>query len=145
MTMLLITKGREDYLLMEFNGDSYYHLYWTEQYSLVFSFISVSALIGCILFLVSFLFSSKQVLPAKKTAYECGFDPYGEVKDTFKIQYYVVGILFMIFDVELAYLIPWSMYLGIISIYSFFIMLYFLFLLIMGLIYEWNKGALDWL
>jgi NADH:ubiquinone oxidoreductase subunit 3 (subunit A) len=73
---------------------------------LLFFFIIISVAVSCILFLVSFIFSSKKKLHAKRTAYECGFDPYGDVKDTFKVQYYVVGILFMLFDVELAYLIP---------------------------------------
>jgi hypothetical protein len=85
----------------------YYYQVYIEQYFLVQYFICISILVGSLIFLVASFLSFKKVIPVKKTTYECGFDPYGEVRgDMFKIQYYVVGILFMLFEVELAFLLP---------------------------------------
>lgn len=82
----------------------------------------------------------------KGSPYECGFESFeGDAHMVFNIQYVVVGVLFMIFDLELAYLFIWVLYLGILSWFSFWLVIFFLFLLIIGFIYEWKKGALDWL
>lgn len=121
------------------------YTYWSEQYSLIFFFIIISLILTVILFVLASVVSPKSATFEKTSVYECGFEPFDEANILFSIQFFVVGILFMIFDLELAYLFPWVMHLGILSWYSFGIMFFFLILLVIGFIYEWKKGALDWL
>lgn len=97
----------------------------------------------CILFFLAFYLSPKEVSFEKTSPYECGFEPFGDGHLIFNIQFFIVGILFMIFDLELAYLFPWVVHLGNLNFFSFFIMIFFLIFLIIGLVYEWKKGALD--
>jgi len=80
----------------------------------------------------------------KLSAYECGFDPFEESLGRFDIKFYIVAILFLIFDLEIVFLFPWSVILLQLPLFSFWIIFYFLFILIIGFIYEWKKGALDW-
>jgi len=102
--------------------------------------------VTCILFLVSFVLSSKSMSFEKGSPYECGFEPFGsDAHSVFNIQYFIVGILFMIFDLELAYLFAWALYLGTLSFFAFWLVIFFLMLLVIGFVYEWKKGALDWL
>ncbi len=80
----------------------------------------------------------------KLSPYECGFDPIGTVQRHFNIKFYLVAILFVIFDLEIAMLFPWSLTLKHIGIFGFTSMMIFLFILTIGFIYEWKNGALDW-
>ena len=108
-------------------------------------FIFISFVLTVILFVVGFSLSSKEVTFEKTSSYECGFEPFGDGHSIFNIQFFMVGILFMLFDLELAYLFPWSISIGNLPLFSFFLMFFFLVLLVIGFIYEWKKGALDWL
>lgn len=119
--------------------------YWNEQYSYIYIYIILSFFICCILFILAFILSPKETTFEKTSPYECGFEPFGEGHSIFNVQFFIVGILFMIFDLELAYLFPWIINLGNLSFFSFFVMLFFLILLTVGLVYEWKKGALDWI
>ena len=122
--------------------------YWVEQYSYIVVFILISLILTVVLIGVGFLATRFQWIKSdfeKESPYECGFEPFGDAHSIFNIQYFVVGILFMIFDLELAYLFPWAIHLGNLSLFSFFLMIFFLVLLTVGFIYEWKKGALDWL
>jgi NADH-quinone oxidoreductase subunit A len=80
----------------------------------------------------------------KLSAYECGFDPFDDARKTFDIRFYLVAILFIIFDLEIAFLFPWAISLGKIGLFGFWSMMVFLFVLTVGFIYEWKKGALEW-
>jgi len=80
----------------------------------------------------------------KLTAYECGFSPFADSRSEFDVKFYIVGILFLIFDLEISYLFPFSVCLDFVSPFSLLCMLVFLFLLTVGFFYEWKKGALDW-
>ena len=80
----------------------------------------------------------------KLSAYECGFDAFDDARNKFDVRFYLVAILFIIFDLEVAFLFPWAVSLGEIGIFGFWSMVVFLGVLTVGLIYEWNKGALDW-
>ena len=82
--------------------------------------------------------------PAKLSAYECGFEPFNDSRMEFDVRFYLVAILFIIFDLEIAFLFPWAISLGEIGLYGFCSMMLFLFILTVGFIYEWKKGALDW-
>ena len=82
--------------------------------------------------------------PEKLSAYECGFEPFNDSRMEFDVRFYLVAILFIIFDLEIAFLFPWAISLGKIGIFGFVSMMIFLFILTVGFIYEWKKGALDW-
>jgi len=80
----------------------------------------------------------------KNSAYECGFEPFDDARRKFDVRFYLVAILFIIFDLEVAFLFPWSISLGKIGLYGFWSMMIFLGILTIGFIYEWRKGALEW-
>lgn len=80
----------------------------------------------------------------KLSAYECGFEAFGDARRQFDVRFYLVAILFIIFDLEVAFLFPWAVTLGDIGIFGFWSMMIFLGVLTLGFIYEWKKGALEW-
>lgn len=80
----------------------------------------------------------------KLSAYECGFNPFSDSRVEFDVKFYIVAILFIIFDLEISFLFPFSVCLDSISVSGFYCMLFFLFVLTIGFFYEWKKGALDW-
>lgn len=117
--------------------------FYTEYFSLmIFAFISI--LIVFILLLVSYIVSPKNINVEKLSAYECGFEPFDESRKSFDIQFYIVGVLFLIFDIEIAFLFPWAVSLSSIGLFGFWTMMTFYFLINIGFIYEWQRGALDW-
>ena len=109
---------------------------------LLFLLIALGLSIGFIA--MNFLFSPKNPDPEKLSAYECGFEPFSDSRMEFDVRFYLVAILFIIFDLEIAFLFPWAISLGKIGILGFTSMMIFLFILTVGFIYEWKKGALDW-
>lgn len=122
-----------------------YFKYWEEQFILISGFCFIALIIAIALLVVAVFLSPKEVTFEKLTAFECGFESFGDANIVFSIQFFIVGVLFMLFDLELAYLFPWILYLAELSIFSFWIMMFFLLLLVVGFVYEWKKGALDWL
>ena len=82
--------------------------------------------------------------PAKRAPYECGFDAFEDTRMKFDVRYYLVAILFIVFDLEIAFLFPWAVALGKIGLFGLLAMAIFLTILVVGFIYEWKKGALDW-
>ena len=109
---------------------------------LIFLFIALGLSVGFII--LNFLFSPKNPDPEKLSAYECGFEAFNDSRGEFDVRFYLVAILFIIFDLEIAFLFPWAVSLGSIGILGFWSMMIFLFILTIGFIYEWKKGALDW-
>ena len=109
---------------------------------LLFLLIALGLSIGFIV--MNFLFSPKNPDPEKLSAYECGFEPFSDSRMEFDVRFYLVAILFIIFDLEIAFLFPWAISLGKIGILGFTSMMIFLFILTVGFIYEWKKGAFDW-
>ena len=109
---------------------------------IIFLFIAISLSVGFIV--LNFLFSPKNTDPEKLSAYECGFEAFGDSRMEFDVRFYLVAILFIIFDLEIAFLFPWAVSLGNIGLLGFVSMMIFLFILTVGFIYEWKKGALDW-
>ena len=93
---------------------------------------------------INFVLSPKKPDPEKLSAYECGFEPFDDSRMEFDVRFYLVAILFIIFDLEIAFLFPWAISLGSIGLLGFCSMMIFLFILTVGFIYEWKKGALDW-
>ncbi|RYE27701.1 MAG: NADH-quinone oxidoreductase subunit A [Sphingobacteriaceae bacterium] len=93
---------------------------------------------------LSFVFATNKADPEKISAYECGFDPFDDARSRFDIQFYLVAILFIIFDLEVAFLFPWACTLSRTGLFGFWCMMAFLIILTIGFVYEWKKGALDW-
>ena len=108
----------------------------------IFIFVALTLSIGFIV--LNFLFSPKNPDSEKLSAYECGFEPFDDSRMEFDVRFYLVAILFIIFDLEIAFLFPWAISLGKIGLFGFVSMMIFLFILTVGFIYEWKKGALDW-
>jgi NADH-quinone oxidoreductase subunit A len=107
-------------------------------------FIGVSAVIGLALLVVPFIVAYRQPDPEKLSAYECGFNAFDDARMTFDVRYYLVALLFIIFDLEVAFLFPWAVTFGGLGWLGFWSMMIFLGVLTIGFIYEWKKGALEW-
>ena len=114
------------------------------EYLTIIIFLLVSLGLSTGFILINFVFSPKKPDPEKLSAYECGFEPFNDSRMEFDVRFYLVAILFIIFDLEIAFLFPWAISLGKIGIFGFISMMIFLFILTVGFIYEWKKGALDW-
>ena len=108
----------------------------------LFIYFLVCNLIAFIIINLSQIVSEKKMDLEKLSAYECGFDPFGDARHTFSIKFYLVAILFIIFDLEIIFLFPWSITIN--SYQVFYTMVCFLIILTIGFIYEWKRGALDW-
>ena len=109
---------------------------------LIFIFIGMGIAIG--MTALSFIAGESKPDSEKLSAYECGFEPFEDSRMEFDVRFYLVAILFIIFDLEIAFLFPWAISLGQIGLLGFCSMMIFLFILTIGFIYEWKKGALDW-
>jgi NADH-quinone oxidoreductase subunit A len=107
-------------------------------------FIGVAGLIGLVLLIAPFLVAFQQPDPEKLSAYECGFNAFDDARMKFDVRFYLVAILFIIFDLEVAFLFPWAVAFGKLGATGFWSMLVFLAVLTVGFAYEWKKGALEW-
>ena len=109
---------------------------------IIFLFIALLLSIGFVV--INFIASPSNPDPEKLSAYECGFEAFDDSRMEFDVRFYLVAILFIIFDLEIAFLFPWAISLGSIGLLGFTSMMIFLFILTIGFVYEWKKGALDW-
>ena len=107
-------------------------------------FLGIAMIIGVALLVAPFLVAYRQPAPEKLSAYECGFNAFDDARMKFDIRFYLVSILFIIFDLEVAFLFPWAVSFGSIGWFGFAAMMVFLGVLTIGFIYEWKKGALEW-
>jgi NADH-quinone oxidoreductase subunit A len=107
-------------------------------------FIGIAGVIGLSLLVAAFALAYKQPDPEKLSAYECGFNAFDDARMKFDIRFYLVAILFIIFDLEVTFLFPWATAFGRLGVYGFWSMMLFLAVLTVGFIYEWKKGALEW-
>ena len=114
------------------------------QYLPVLIFMGVALVIGLALLVAPFLIAYKAPDDRKLSAYECGFEAFSDARMKFDVRYYLVAILFIIFDLEVAFLFPWAVSFGSLGWFGFWSMMIFLGVLTIGFIYEWKKGALDW-
>jgi NADH-quinone oxidoreductase subunit A len=115
-----------------------------EQYLPVMLFIMVGTLVGVGPLVLGKLLGTNKPNPEKLSPYECGFEAFEDARMKFDVRYYLVAILFILFDLEIAFLFPWAVSLGSIGFFGFMSMMIFLAILVVGFIYEWMKGALDW-
>ena len=115
-----------------------------ENYLPILIFLSVALALGLLMLSLGFLYGRVSKTKAKLSPYECGFDPFEDARIPFDVRYYLVAILFIIFDLEIAFLFPWAVSLNKIGIAGIMAMGIFLLVLVIGFIYEWKKGALEW-
>ena len=114
------------------------------EYISLFIFIIISSVFSFIFFFLSYIVATQKADTEKLSAYECGFDPFNDARNTFDVRFYLVAILFIIFDLEVSFLFPWCIQIGGLSILAFWSMMLFLLILTIGFVYEWKKGALEW-
>ena len=115
-----------------------------KDYFSIILFLIIALALSTGFIVVNFLFSPKKPDPEKLSAYECGFEPFNDSRMEFDVRFYLVAILFIIFDLEIAFLFPWAISLKNLGPLGFWSMMIFLVILTVGFIYEWKKGALDW-
>ena len=114
------------------------------EYKEVMIMIVISAVFSIAMLGASYIGVERQGYVEKSTAYECGFHPFKDARDKFEVKFYIVGILFIIFDLEITYMFPWSLVRDEIGILGYCSMVVFLLILLKGFVYEWKKGGLDW-
>jgi len=107
-------------------------------------FLGLAIVIGLAFLLAAFVIAIRRPDPEKVSAYECGFNAFDDARMKFDVRFYLVAILFIIFDLEVAFLFPWAISFGSIGLFGYFSMMLFLLVLTIGFIYEWRKGALEW-
>ena len=115
-----------------------------KDYLPIILFLFIALGLSCAFVVINLILSPKHPDPEKLSAYECGFEPFEDSRIEFDVRFYLVAILFIIFDLEIAFLFPLAISLGNIGLLGFSSMMIFLFILTIGFIYEWRKGALDW-
>ena len=107
-------------------------------------FVGIAFVISGLLLVVPFVIAPRKPDPEKLSAYECGFDAFDDARMRFDVRFYLVSLLFIIFDLEVAFLFPWAVAFKDVGLLGFWSMIVFLAILIVGFIYEWQKGALEW-
>ena len=115
-----------------------------KDYLSIIIFLIVALGLSCAFVLMNFILAPNNPDPEKLSSYECGFEPFTDSRMECDVKFYLVAILFIIFDLEIAFLFPWAISLGNIGLVGFISMMIFLSILTIGFIYEWKKGALDW-
>ena len=115
-----------------------------EQYFPILLFIAFGIGLGLVMVGAGSFVSPNRPDPEKLSPYECGFEAFEDSRMKFDVRYYLIAILFILFDLEIAFLFPWAVVLPEIGFFGFASMMVFLFILIIGFIYEWKKGALEW-
>jgi NADH-quinone oxidoreductase subunit A len=115
-----------------------------QNYVPILIFLGVATALGSVLIGLGFLFGPRRPDEEKLSAYECGFEAFSDSRMKFDVRYYLVAILFIVFDLEIAFLFPWAVSLNTVGVVSLIAMGIFLLILVVGFVYEWKKGALEW-
>ena len=115
-----------------------------DQYLPIFLFVLVGLGVGIAPQVIGYILGPNRPYPAKNSPYECGFEAFEDARMKFDVRYYLVAILFILFDLEIAFLFPWAVSLKDIGALGFWAVMVFLAILVVGFVYEWKKGALDW-
>jgi NADH-quinone oxidoreductase subunit A len=114
------------------------------EYLPILIFLGVAGALGVLLLALGWLFGPRRPDAEKLSAYECGFEAFEDARSKFDVRYYLVAILFIVFDLEIAFLFPWAVALDEIGVIGLAAMGVFLLVLVVGFVYEWKKGALEW-
>ncbi len=119
-------------------------LEFVQSYFPILVFLGIAFFLSCAIIILPMIINGFKPDDEKLSPYECGFEPFNDARKEFDIRFYLVAILFIIFDLEIIFLFPWAITLNKTGIFGFWSMMFFLFVLTIGFIYEWKKGALDW-
>ena len=114
------------------------------EYLPILIFLGIAVVLSAMILMASYVLARQRPDAEKVSAYECGFEPFEDARGRFDVRFYLVAILFIIFDLEVAFLFPWAVSLGNIGLLGFWSMMIFLGVLTIGFVYEWRKGALEW-
>jgi NADH-quinone oxidoreductase subunit A len=114
------------------------------EYLPILIFLGIAVGLAAVIVVASFVVARQNPDSEKLSPYECGFEPFEDARSKFDVRFYLVAILFIIFDLEVAFLFPWAVSLGDLGVFGFWSMMVFLAVLTIGFIYEWRKGALEW-
>jgi len=114
------------------------------EYLPILIFLGIAVGLSVIIVAASYILARQRPDSEKVSAYECGFEAFDDARSRFDVRFYLVAILFIIFDLEVAFLFPWAVALGDIGVFGFWSMMIFLGILTIGFVYEWKKGALEW-
>ncbi|HVC52781.1 MAG TPA: NADH-quinone oxidoreductase subunit A [Stellaceae bacterium] len=114
------------------------------EYFPILVFLVIAGGLALVIVVASFVVARQHPNSEKLSPYECGFEPFADARIRFDVRYYLVAILFIIFDLEVAFLFPWAVSLGDVGVFGFWSMVVFLGVLTVGFAYEWKKGALEW-
>jgi len=114
------------------------------EYTYILIYMLLSIIISIVIFLLSYFLVYQSSDFEKISSYECGFSPFNDARSTFEVKFYLISILFIIFDLEIIFLFPWIIGFPLNGKFSIFTMMIFVFILTLGFIYEWKKGVLDW-
>ena len=114
------------------------------EYLPILIFLAVAGALGVLLLVLGYLFAPRKPDPEKLSPYECGFEAFVDARMKFDVRYYLVAILFILFDLEIAFLFPWAAVVNEIGLFGYLSMMLFLAILTVGFVYEWMKGALEW-
>ncbi|SLN53432.1 NADH-quinone oxidoreductase subunit A [Oceanibacterium hippocampi] len=115
-----------------------------QEYLPILVFLAIAVGLAAVIVAASYIVARQNPDQEKLSPYECGFEPFSDARNQFDVRFYLVAILFIIFDLEVAFLFPWAISLGEIGVFGFWSMMVFLGILTIGFIYEWKKGALEW-
>ena len=114
------------------------------EYLPILIFIGIAVGLAVLIVAASYILGEQRPDSEKVSAYECGFEAFDDARSRFDVRFYLVAILFIIFDLEVAFLFPWAVSLGETGVFGFWSMVVFLVILTIGFVYEWKKGALEW-
>ena len=114
------------------------------EYLPILVFLGIATVLSAALIVMPLVIAPSKPDPEKLSSYECGFPAFGDARMKFDVRFYLVAILFIIFDLEVSFLFPWAVAFGHLGVYGFWSMMLFLAVLTIGFIYEWKKGALEW-
>ena len=114
------------------------------EYLSIFVFLCFAVILSIVIFGLSIIFATHKAYPEKITSYECGFDPFEDARNEFDVRFYLVAILFLLFDIEASFLFPWVVNLSHLSSFGFWVIFDFFFELAIGFFYVWKVGALEW-
>ena len=114
------------------------------EYLPILIFLAIAIVMAGAMVVAAYVIARQRPDPEKVSSYECGFEAFDDARSKFDVRFYLVAILFIIFDLEVAFLFPWAVSLGTIGEFGFWSMFVFLLILTVGFIYEWRKGALEW-
>ncbi|HEY9547975.1 MAG TPA: NADH-quinone oxidoreductase subunit A [Kiloniellaceae bacterium] len=114
------------------------------EYLPILIFLGIAVGLSVVIVAASYILARQRPDSEKVSAYECGFEAFDDARSQFDVRFYLVAILFIIFDLEVAFLFPWAVALGDIGVFGFWSMIIFLGILTVGFVYEWKKGALEW-